>query len=460
MSEELKNKRLADLTACIERRDWQAARPALQHMHPADIAEVIRLSPTDLHDDIFFLLDESLKPDVLAELEKSVSEDVLDSLTSAEISTIVEEMSPDDAADVLSYLSDERSREVLDLMEDEESEEVKELLQYEEDTAGGIMTTDVVAFNQNLTVAEAIEKLTTVDQEEPFYYIYIVDEDMTFLGFVGLWEMLKIKDRQRRLGELFDKEYIAVKVDMDQEECARIMSKYDISSLPVLNDNNKLIGRIMVDDVIDVLEEEASEDIFRLAGSDDEDMSYSSPLQAVRFRLPWLLITLVTGFVSSLLFKQFIRNLPELIILSFFVPIVMAMGGNTGIQSSTLIIRGIAVGSLRGRSVVKLLTRECTAGAIMGAICAVIIGGWTRIVVMLSPDIVQHEPFFLASIVGIALFCAMAFASLFGALVPMVLNRVDIDPAVASGPFVTASNDIIALLIYYMVTVGMLHLYA
>jgi magnesium transporter len=227
--------------------------------------------------------------------------------------------------------------------------------------------------------------------------------------------------------------------------------------MPVLDWQNKLVGRITVDDIMDVIEEEASEDIFKLAGSSDTELEDTSPLQACKARLPWLLITLGTGFITSLIYKSFIHrlSLTEILSLSFFIPIIMAMGGNTGIQSSTLIIRGIALGASHSRRIVKILMHEIMAGATMGLICGTTIGLWARLLIAHGGN-TAIAPSFLALTVGVALFSAMAFAAVFGALVPVLLDRANIDPAVASGPFVSASNDIFALLIYYGVTLIMI----
>jgi magnesium transporter len=211
------------------------------------------------------------------------------------------------------------------------------------------------------------------------------------------------------------------------------------------------VGRITIDDTIDVIEEEASEDIFKLAGSDDMELEDPSPFASCKARLPWLLITLVSGFVTSMILKGFMQRITtmEILALSFFVPIVMGMGGNTGIQSSTLIIRGLALGSFNEKTLHKLLLREMLTGMLMGVICGSVIGLWARFII--GGNTAFH-PAFLAFSVGLALFSAMMFAAIFGAAVPLGLNRLKIDPAVASGPFVSASNDIFALLIYYGVT--------
>jgi magnesium transporter len=444
--------RVETMERLIESEQWGLLSAEMRTHHPADLAELIGRADEKIRDRLFSLLDDDVRPDVLSELEERVSAEVMESLTNAELSELVVEMPPDDAADVLSVLSEERSEKVLALMESEDSRDVRALLNYEEDTAGGIMTTDFVAMPTSLTVHDAVEKLPYMEQEEPFFYMYAVDDEGRLAGWVGLWELLTMKDRRRPLADAMHRDVISVTTDTDQEECARRMSKYDLSSMPVCDEEGRLVGRILVDDVMDVMEEEASEDIFRLAGSDDEEMETSSPWRAARYRLPWLFITLASGFASSLLLKQFM-NLREVLVLSFFVPIVMAMGGNTGIQSSTLIIRSLALGSLEGRKRGKILGREIGAGAVMGLACAVVLGFWARLVIGASPgDSTAYSPLYLAGAVAIALFCAMTFAAMFGACVPLLFHRLSIDPAVASGPFVTASNDILALLIYYGIT--------
>ncbi|HEY5652887.1 MAG TPA: magnesium transporter [Pontiella sp.] len=442
---------------CVKEGLWEELPKFFEELHPADIAEIINHAPTSAHKKLFEQLHNNIKPDVLAELDDQTEADILDKLTDEEISEIVEEMAPDDAADLLGELEDEQREDILELMEHTESEDVRELLRYEEDTAGGIMTTDFVAVPNTMTAGEAIEYIGMLELDEPVYYAYVVDDESRLIGRIQLWELLKQTNRNQTMEVLAEKDTIAVHTDADQEYVARLATKYDLSSLPVLDWKNKVVGRITVDDIIDVIEEEASEDIFKLAGSNDSELDDTSPLQACKARLPWLLITLGTGFVSSLILKSFMNHLgmAEIVALSFFVPIIMAMGGNTGIQSSTLIIRGIALGASHSRQIMKIITHEIIAGASMGLICGSTIGLWAHFVIAHDSS-TSVAPAYLAFTVAIALFSAMAFAAVFGALVPVLLDRIRIDPAVASGPFVTASNDIFALLIYYGVTLLMI----
>jgi magnesium transporter len=447
---------------CIKGELWEQIPKFFAELHPADIAEIINHAPSNAYNILFDLLVDDIKPDVLAELDDQAGADILDELTDEQISDIIEEMAPDDAADVLGELENKRSAEILELMEDEDSDDVRELLQYDEDTAGGIMTTDFVAVPATMTAAEAIDHIGSLDPDEPVYYAYVVDNAGRLTGWIELWKLLKKTNRTKTLEELADREIISVHTNTDQEEVARIASKYDMSSMPVLDWQNKLVGRVTIDDIMDVMEEEASEDIFKLAGSSDAELEDTSPLQACKARLPWLLITLVTGFISSLILKSFDTHLriSEIAAMIFFIPIIMGMGGNTGIQSSTLIIRGIALGASHSRRIAKIIMHEIVAGASMGIICGTTIGLWARFLIAHNGNS-AIAPAYLALTVGIALFTAMTFAAVFGALIPVLLNRIKIDPAVASGPFVSASNDIFALLIYYGVTllmIGLAHL--
>ncbi len=448
------------INICSQNDWWDKIPQYFEDLYAVDIAEIIKSSPASQQERLFSLLPEEIKPDVLAELEGPSQERIIDSLTSEEVADIAEEMAPDDAADLLHDIeerSEERSEEILNLMEIEDSDEVRELMQYADDTAGGLMTTDFVKIEEDQTVQQAIEHIVTLEMDDPFYYAYVINKNGELTGLLQLWELLKPTNRKKLISELHEEDPVFVHTNTDQEEVARIASKYDLSSLPVLDAKDRLVGRVTVDDIIDVIEEEASEDIFKFAGSSDEELDYTSPFQACKVRLPWLLITLATGFCNSLILRKFNHHLEvsQILVLNVFVPIIMGMGGNTGIQSSTLIIRRFAVEGHSNHKIAKLLLHEIVAGATMGAICGIAIALWSCFVVQgNSSSDISH--FYLAATVGVALFCAMTFAATFGAFVPTVLEHVKIDPAVASGPFVTSSNDILALLIYFGVTLLML----
>jgi magnesium transporter len=439
----------------IDKAEWDEVRTQLDGQHAADIAELLRETPEDHRAPLFTLLDDDTKPDVLAELETHQRAELLTPLHDSAIATIISAMEPDDATDILNDFEVDRAQAILAGMEAPESHELRQLLRYDEESAGGIMTTILARFSANMTIAQAIEQMAYLDIEEPIYNIYITDDDGVLIGTVGLWELLRERNRERPLGEIAHPDPVTVHTDVDQEEIAALMSKYDLNALPVLNYRNQLVGRITVDDVMDVMTEEASEDIMRMAGTSDRELAHSNALQVCRARLPWLLITLGTGFITSFVFKEFIAHLSDVLVLSFFVPIVMAMGGNTGIQSSTLIIRRLSLGTLEAESLRRILLREFFGALLMGLICASVITVWAAYLAQHSDHPASLSPYFLGGVVGLSLISAMVFAAVFGAFVPILLDKLRIDPAVASGPFVTSSNDIFALLIYYAVTFGL-----
>jgi magnesium transporter len=445
----------------IEEDRWAQITSVLVNLHPADVAELIRRRDDADRFRIFSLIDDDDKPAVLAELEgNEAGEDLIQALSLAELSRIVEEMPPDDAADVLAEMPEEQSNRILALMEEEESEDVRKLLEYDEETAGGIMTTDVVSFPEIFPVREVLERIPELEPDRPCSVLYSVDKLNRLTGYISLWELLKVRDRKRPLSEFVHRELQSVPTGLDQEEVAHRMERYDLNSIPVVDEKKRLVGRITIDDIVDVMREEASEDIFRMAGSDDKELAFASPTRAVRHRLPWLLITLATGFVTSLLLKAFMSDLSSVLVLTSFVPIVMAMGGNTGIQSSTLVIRSLALDVIDMHRVWKLLLREVATGALMGLLCGAGIGIWAHIVITGNAGAdASIPPLYLAGTVAISLFSAMTFAALYGAFVPLVLDRLGVDPAVSSGPFVTSSNDISALVIYYGIAIAMIGLH-
>lgn len=441
----------------IYQEKWYTIARLLSKMHPADIAEIINNSPSELHHKLFSLLPISTKPDVLAELEAIAESDIVEALTNAELSDIVEEMSPDDAADIIAELPEERSEQVLNLMEYEESKDVRKLLNYKDDSAGGIMTTDVVAMQGNQSIQEAINEIAYLEKDEPFVYAYIVDKNRKLMGYIDLWELLRTKNRTQKLEKLVHTDIISVTVDTDQEEVARQFAKYDLKSIPVVTKNDILVGRITADDVFDVLEEEASEDIFKLAGSHDDDIETISPIRSCRLRLPWLFLTLTGGFATSYILNKFNMVVAgKAMALVAFVPIILGMGGNTGLQSSTLVVRSIALGRFKNKRILKHIQKEILTGLIMGIICGCIIAGWAYFIIDDANTAI--ETYKLAVVVGIALCSAMTFATLFGSVVPIILNKMKIDPAIASGPFISSANDISALLIYFGVTASLIQL--
>lgn len=443
------------LQEAIREEQWDRIPALFGEIHPADIADAIEHAPSENRSVLFNLVAEENKADVLSRLEPSVATGILEETDDSSVASLAQEMAPDDAADIIGLLEANRAAAVLGMMEREDSEDLSKLLEYEDDSAGGIMTSDVVAMYADQTVQEAIEAIAYVEAPEPFYNANIVDKEGKLVGYIDIWDLLRERNRTKQLGELAQRDFQAATTDMDQEEVAHMLGKYDLAVLPVVDAEGKLVGRITSDDVIDVMEEEASEDIFRMAGSDDAELESDSPLKSSIVRLPWLLITLVGGFAVTYVLKQFHAAVSHTMILGAFVPVLLAMGGNAGIQSSTLTVRSISLGDIKEKRILPLLIREITTGAMMGLVCGLAIGIYAFILAMTSPEEGSVEPLHLAGIVSLALFSAMAFAAMFGTLVPIVLDKLNVDPAVASGPFITIANDIAALLIYFGITISL-----
>lgn len=445
---------VSHIETLINQELWGQAASELAKLQPADIAEILSRYEIGIQISLFNDLPDDIKPDVMADLSAEFIEAISVALPSDEVSDIVDEMDPDDAADVLGGLDKETSSQIIEQMDDEAADEVRKLMTYPEDSAGGIMTTDLITMKQNQTVLEALDTIASNEDGEQIYQIYIIDDAEKLVGIVSIWKLLHQRDRNILLSDIMDIETFAIRTDVDQEEVARTMSKYDLSVIPVVDASGTLLGRITHDDVIEVIQEEAEEDIFKMAGSDDKELGNVSSIKSCAIRLPWLTITLIGGFITTALINLFSKHFSALIVLVAFIPNVMAMGGNTGLQSSVLLVREIASGSARRHSLGQLFFHELRTGALMGLLCGIGIFIWTIVMLEFSspPGGLACSPWYLALVVGLALFAAMGFAAGFGAMIPILLERCNIDPAVASGPFITVINDIAALLIYYAIT--------
>ncbi len=412
----------------------------LNKSHPADIAEVIKYL-TDSEKKLVFSLikDPEKAADVLSELDISDSLHLLSGMTEEQISTILNEMSSDDAAELISNLPEEISTRVLQLMEHEDQKEVEDLLQYDEKTAGRIMTTEFFALHEDTTAEEAMRAIRENSEAEMVFYIYVVDERNHLVGVVSLRQLVIVPPKTR-LKDIMITDVISVSTDTDQEEVARIVERYNFLAIPVVDDKNHLMGIITVDDVIDVLREEATEDIMKMVGTKEEEFVYHDKVTRVaRLRLPWLITNLFGGLVTGYLLWLFKVTIKDMLALITFIPVITGMGGNVGVQSSSIMVRGFATGKVNFGRVKQFLLREIIIGFLMGTICGVVVG---------LVGYIWHHNFVLGLVVGIAMMAAMTVAATMGTLVPTFFRKIHVDPAIASGPFVTTSNDIVGILIY------------
>lgn len=432
-------------------RDWIAdgkdtvITEAIAEAHAADLAEILNELKFDEAVYLYKLLDEERSAEVVLELDDDVREKLLSSLTSREIADIlIENIHSDDAADVIAELPEKKQEEVISLLEDEEqASDIIDLLTYEEGTAGALMGTELIAVSENWTVSQAVREMRKqAENLDHIYTIYVVDEQHVLLGTLSVKNMIFASQSMRTtLKELFDKERVrSVNVHTSAQEVANIMEKYDLVQLPVVNDGGVLLGRITIDDVVDVIKEQADKD-YQMASGISEDVEYSDNIEALtRARLPWLLIGMAGGVISANIVGVF--EITEHAEMAIFMPLIAATGGNVGIQSAALVVKAIANESVFDETLVQRLWKELRVGFINGIICSVII---------LLVSLMFRINLSLCITAGTALFVVIINASFFGTLIPMTLNRFKIDPALATGPFVTTLNDIFGLIIYFSV---------
>ncbi|HLA62352.1 MAG TPA: magnesium transporter, partial [Nitrospiraceae bacterium] len=344
----------------------------------------------------------------------------------------------DDVAYLLGVLPEERAKEILSLMRTEDSTEVADLLKYPKGTAGGIMTTEFFSLSEDATAQDAIQRLQLATDAEMVFYIYVTDKDERLVGVLSLRQLLTVPPTTP-LKNIATRDVISVTVDMDQEEVARQVASYNLLAIPVIDNDSKLVGIITVDDVVDVIREEATEDMLKMAGAIEEDsVSKSSSVASAKHRLPWLFTNLVGSLLSGAILWEFRYTIQEVVAIVSFIPVIAAMGGNVGLQSSTLIIRGLATGLIELTDVRTVFFREIKVGLLMGFACGVIltIVGW-----------IWHQAF-LGMVVGISLVIAFMVSTSMATFMPILLKRMKVDPAVAAGPFVTTANDITGITIY------------
>lgn len=433
---------LENISDLIDTQDSGSLLNILADIHPADIAEVINHLDLDEAKFLFQLLDNDTAAEVVIELDEDLREKILQEIDRDRIADIVDELDVDDATDIVSDLPDQVAEHVLNNIDEEDSEDVKELLKYPEDSAGGIMSSDFVFVRDNATIRAAIREVRRHAEEfEQIYHIYVLNHKDQLIGFVPLKELL-INPLVTPITEVMDEDLIYVTPDMDQEEVATVMEKYDLVAVPVVDENKVMLGRITIDDVVDVIQEEAEEDIQKMAGLTDEEEFSHSTFKVSRIRLPWLLVSLVGELVSAIVLSSYQASLEKVIVASFFIPIVMAMGGSSGQQAAIVMVRSLVTKEYWFSEVIKKLFKEFRVALLNGLISAVILLALT--------SIFFHTELQFSLLLSLTLLIIMTNATMVGALVPIILKKFGVDPVVATGPFVSTSNDIIGLLIYFI----------
>lgn len=418
----------------------------LENMHAADIAEVLENLEVDDQTQVFGLLSDEKATDVLEQINSEDFSSLIKALTYEKKVTLLDLMSQDDIVDKLIELPESRQKEIIAFLDYEDAEDVKQLLIYEEDTAGGIMTTDFVSIKKDYSIYYAIETLRAIAPDaETIYYIYVTDDLDRLVGVISLRQLI-ISPPNRAVDAVMNENLITVNVNDDQEEVAKIVTKYGLLAVPVVDDNNVMLGIITVDDILDVIEEEATEDIFRFAGTNEDeiyendDTLFERVKNSVTSRLPWLIITIFGGLLSATVLTSFQATISANATLALFMPLLAGMGGNVGTQSSTITVRNIATHAIEGVGIFKTLIHEISVGIFVGIVCSLLVA---------VAAYFMHAEYHIAIIVGISMWANMTTASAIGTIVPLVFKKIGVDPAVASAPFITTTIDLTGLTIYF-----------
>lgn len=450
MSEEIENIQfeltedlINQVETLIESNSDKELHALLDDFHYADIAEI--LDELNLEDSVYVikLLDSDTTSDILKELDEDIREKVLENLSSKEIAEEVEELDTDDAADIISELSEKRQQEVISKIEDEEHKaEIEELLAYDEDSAGGLMAKELVKVYETWTVAGCLRRIRGQAEEVTrVHSVYVVNKQEKLVGRLSLKDLIVAKSDQK-IADIYISNVDYVNVHDEAEDVAKIMSKYDLEAIPVVDDNQILLGRITIDDIVDVLKEEADKDYQLAAGITQDVDSDDSIVELTRARLPWLFLGLIGGIGAFIIMYFFEGSLPEeAIILFLFTPLIAAMAGNVGVQSSAIIVQGLANDDVKG-SINSRLIKEMLLAALNGVILSLFLFLFV---------FAWEQDFKLALAISVSLVVVIIIAGLIGTFIPLFLDRRGIDPAIATGPFITTSNDIFGIVIYLMI---------
>lgn len=442
MKFELTKEFLQEIIDKIDRQEFELIKTELSELHNVDIAELIEELDEEYGKILFELFEDETSAEILVELDEENREAVLEDLSSQEIAEdLIENLDSDDAADIIADLPSEKKVEVLSHIEDiEHASDIVDLLSYPENTAGGLMAKELIKVNEKWAVLRCVREMRKQAEEvDKVYTIYVVDDDDVLLGTLSLKKLL-LSTEKTFIKNIYNEKVFSVKANSDDEEVANIMEKYDLIVLPVVDDLNRLIGRITIDDVVDVMKEEAMEDYNKASGISEQVDASDNVLTLTRARLPWLLIGLMGGIMGAEVIGIF--DIENNIELAFFTPLIAAMGGNVGVQSAAIIVQGLASNNLGMDSLAQRLIKELGVALLNGIICSGLI--------MIITSLIGY-PDSISFTVSISLMAVIIFAALFGTFIPLVLDKYKIDPALATGPFITTVNDVLGLFIYFMI---------
>jgi magnesium transporter len=446
-----KTRILADsIKRLLRRKAYPNLKKIVQKTHAADLSIAFRsLSLSDQSKLFSMIADPTYKGVLLSELDEEAFLQLVKQIPMDDLVGIFETMPSDDVAELIDLMPEESSNAILKKMRKEGSEEVHDLLSFADSTAGRIMTPDFIAVREDATARQAIESLQKEysDVEMPFY-LYITDEYGKLVGVSSLRQLVLVPP-DKTLKQFMTTDVFAVRTDMDQEEVAKIVARYDFLAVPVVDESNRLVGIVTVDDVIDIFHIEATEDFLKMAGVGEEYVETKSVLKSSRIRMPWLLASYIGGILAFFIISQYETALHNVAYLAAFIPIIMGMGGNIGTQTSIIVVRGLATGRLNIRDLWRVVFKELRIGLILGVTYGVLVAVMAQF---------RYGTMMLALSVGLALLISMSVAALVGSLVPMVLARINIDPAIATGPFVTTAMDIVSVFFYFLIATTLLGL--
>ena len=417
----------------------------IRKTHPADLAIVFRYFSDEEQAQVFsIMVEDGQAMEFLVELDDTLIANLLENESPERIATVIQESSANDQSYILGTLEDEQAQSVIELLKAEEQEEIEELMGYPEDSAGAMMTTNVFTLYQNTICRDALKSLQDQSEAEMVFYLYITDDDDRLVGVASL-RALATTPADTILKDIMVKRVHTVRPETDQEEVAQIVAQYNYLAVPVLDADDHLLGIVTVDDVVDVIREEATEDFLQMAGAGkDREILLKSSWENARARLPWLFASWIGGIFAASIIGTFEHMLESMIALAAFIPVIIGMGGNIGTQSSTIIVRGIATGRIEIGSELKVLLKEVRVGIILGALYGLLLGVFAKF------RFIDADPM-LGVVVGLSIGCSMLIAVAVGTFIPMFLRKVGIDPAIATGPFVTTSIDILGVLFYFVI---------
>ncbi|WP_280771374.1 magnesium transporter [Salipaludibacillus daqingensis] len=431
----------------IDESHIQQFRQLFFELHPQDQVDVYLSMNKPQRKNIYEFLSPDEFAEIFEELELDDQKKFIQELDEHYAQDVISHMSTDDAADFLAEIQEAKAFAIIDGLEAEDAKDIKELLSYEDETAGSIMTKDFVNLHASSTIRDVIKLLRHEGPDaETIYYLYVVNEKEELVGVVSLRDLIT-SEPDALVEEVMSTRVVSVKVNEDQEDVASLFKKYDFLAVPVVTEHKKLVGIITVDDILDVMEEEASEDLDEFAASRGATDLTITPFTAAKKRAPWIILLMFFGMISANIIAQFEATLEAVVLLAGFIPLIMGSAGNAGTQSLAVAVRSLALGNLEKKGLGKMIFREFSTGVLLGLTCAAVL-------LIIIPFI--HESYLLAFIVGVSIFLSLSVATVIGTIVPLIINKLKLDPAIASGPFITTVNDIVGLMIYFTVATALL----